>query len=68
MKLNRVLSLLLCVVLTAALCAMPTRAAGGITITSVTFEPYEDAYGGRNDNYVKVNIAFTAPANMAQMK
>ena len=66
MKTKRILSLLLCLVLAAALLPAPAYAAG-ITVNSVTFEPYEDSYGGQNDDLVTVVVSFTAPAGMAQM-
>lgn len=67
MKMTRFFSLLLCLLLFTA--AVPTAAfaADAITITSVTFEPYEDAYGARDDDLINVYVAFTAPAGMSQV-
>ena len=67
MKFTRVFSLLLCLMLTAALLPAPVFAAGAITIQSVTFDPYEDAYGARDDALITVRVAFTAPEGMSQI-
>ena len=67
MKIKRIFSLLLSLVLAVSLLPAYAFAAGSITVNSVAFEPYEDAYGGRNDELVTVVISFTAPAGMAEI-
>lgn len=67
MKSKRFFSMLLCLLLVAALIPTPAHAAGAVTVESVTFRPFEDAYGGRNDNYVTVVVTFTCPAGMSQL-
>lgn len=66
MKKKSIISLLLCLVLVVGL--LPAAyGSGSIAVSSVTFEPYEDSYGGRNDDLVTVTVSFTAPESMAEM-
>ena len=67
MKKKRIISLLLCLVLAVGLLPAVAYGAGSIVINSVSFEPYEDSYGGRNDELVMVTVSFDAPESMAQM-
>ena len=67
MKPTRFFSLLLCLLLVAALLPSAALAAETITINAVTFEPFEDAYGARDEAIVNVHISFTAPVGMSQV-
>jgi len=67
MKLKRIYSLLLCLALVAVLIPVPAHAAGGLTIDSVRFDPYEDSYGSRDDTLVMVTVNFSAPETMRQL-
>jgi len=67
MKKKSIICLLLCLVLAVGLLPAAAYGAGSITVNSVTFEPYEDSYGGRNDNLITVKVSFTAPESMAEM-
>lgn len=67
MKTKRIISLLLCLVMALGMLPFAAYGAGSITVNSVSFEPYEDSYGGKNDDLLTVKVSFTAPAGVAEM-
>ena len=67
MKITRILSIFLSLLLVSAILPMRALAADGIIISEVSFAPYEDPYGAQYDDIINVRVVFTAPESMNQM-
>lgn len=67
MNTKRTISLLICLLLMVTMLIVPSQAAEAITITGVTFEPFQDEFGAEDDTLAVVRVKFTAPEGMAQL-